>query len=55
MRVWVPIPVKTLVSLSKTLDSKCFSSPRGKSVPVRAEMVLVIDLATYFAAQAVYS
>ncbi len=37
---------------------RCISSPRSKWVPVRAEMVLVIDLvwcSTYLAAQAVYS
>ena len=44
-RVWVQIPVVTLVSLSKALNYNCFSPPRGKWVPVRAEMVLVIDLA----------
>ena len=41
----VQIPVATLVSLSKTLNYYCFSPPRGKWVPVRAEMVLVVDLA----------
>ncbi len=58
IRVWVRIPVMTLVSLSKPLYYNCFSSPRGKWVPARAEMVLVIDLAecaTYLATQAVYS
>ena len=40
-RVWVV----TLVSLSKTLNYNYFSPPRGKWVPVRAEMVLVIGLA----------
>ena len=39
------IPVVTLVSLSKTLNYNCFSPPRGKWVPVRAEMVLVVGLA----------
>ena len=33
------------VSLSETLNRNCFSPPRGKWVPVRAEMVPVIDLA----------
>ena len=45
IRVLVRIPVMTLVSLSKTLNYNCFSPPRGKWIPVRAEMVLVIDLA----------
>ncbi len=43
-----------LSKLSKELIYNCFSSPRGKWVPVRTEMVLVIDLAwcaTYLAAQ----
>ena len=44
-RVWVRTPVVTLVSPSKTLNYNCFSSLRGKWVHVRAEMVLVIDLA----------
>ena len=44
--MWVRIPVVTLVSLSKTLNYSCFSPPRGKWVPVRTEMVLVIDLAS---------
>ena len=44
-RVSVRIPVVTLVSLSKTLNYNCFSPPRGEWVSVRAEMVLVIDLA----------
>ena len=35
----------TLVSLSKTLNYNCFSWPWGKWVPMRAVMVLVIDLA----------
>ena len=39
------IPVATLVSLSKPCNYKCVSPPRGKWVPVWAEMVLVIDLA----------
>ena len=43
-RVWVRVPVVTLVSLSKTLHYSCFSPPGGKLVPVRSEMVLVIDL-----------
>ena len=43
IRVWVRIPVMTLVSLSKTLNYNRFSSPRCKWVSVRAEMVLVID------------
>ncbi len=34
-----PVLVMTLVSLSKTLNYNCFSSPRGKRVPVRAEVV----------------
>ena len=37
--------VVTLVFLSKTLNYNCFSPPTGNWVPVRAEMVLVIDLA----------
>ena len=28
-RMWVRIPAVTLVSLSKTLNHNCFSSPRG--------------------------
>ncbi len=55
---WTQNLVMTLVYISKTLNHDCFSSPRGKLVPTRAEMVLVIDLArcsTYLAAQAVYS
>ena len=44
--VYVQIPVVTPVYLSKTLPYNCFSPPRGKWVPVRAEMVLVIDLAS---------
>ncbi len=32
------------LSISKTLNCNCFSSPRSKRVPVRAEIV-VIDLA----------
>ena len=43
-RVWVRVPVMTLMSLSKTRNYNCFSPPTGKQVPVRAEMVLVIDL-----------
>ena len=46
----------TLVSLSKTLNYNCFSPPRGKWVPVRAEMVIVLDLvAQVNYAHAVYS
>ena len=41
----VIILVMTLVSLSKTLNYNCFSWPWGKWVPMRAVMVLVIDLA----------
>ncbi len=58
LMMWVRILVMLLVSLSKTFTYNCFSSPRGKRVPVRAEMVLVIDsawCATFLAAQAVYS
>ncbi len=57
IRVWVQIPAMTLVSLSNTLNCNCFFKPKGKLVPVRAEMVLVIDLAwwaTYLAGQAGY-
>ena len=35
----------TIGSESKTLNYNCFSPPRGKWEPARAEMVLVIDLA----------
>ena len=35
------------LSKTKTLNFNYFSSPRDKCVPVRAEMVLVIDLALY--------
>ena len=49
-RVWVRIPVVTLVSLSTCVTCvTCvhfriiFSPPRGKWVPVRAELVLVMD------------
>ena len=42
-RMWVRIPAVTLVSLSKTLYHNCFSSPRRKWVPVRAELVIVFD------------
>ena len=37
-RMWVRIPAVTLVSLSKTLNHNCFSPPRVKWVPVRAEL-----------------
>ena len=50
LRVWVQIRFVTLLSRSKTLNYNCFAPPRG---PVRAEMVLVIDLAVIFVAQAV--
>ncbi len=56
--VRVRILVMTFVFFGKPLNYNYFSSPRSKWVPVRAEMVLVIDLAwcaTYMAAQAVYS
>ena len=45
VRMWVRIPTATvvLVSLSKTLDHNCFSPPRSKWVPVRAELVVVFD------------
>ncbi len=42
----------TCVFKASHLD--CFSSPKSKWVPVRAVMVLVIDLA-YFAAQGLYT
>ena len=45
INVIVIILVMTLVYLSKTLNYNCFSPPRGKWIPVRAKMVLVIDLA----------
>ena len=45
IRVLVRIPVMKLVSLSKTLHYNWFSPPNGKWVPVRAEIVIVIDLA----------
>ena len=39
-------PGRDTMSLCKTLNNySCFSPPRGKRVTVRAEMVLVIDLA----------
>ena len=42
----------TLVSLNLSMiTGTCFSPPRVKWVPVRAEMVLVIDLTKYFVAQ----
>ena len=43
--MWVRIPAATvvLVSLSKTLYHNCFSPPRSKWVPVRAELVVVFD------------
>ena len=44
-RVWVRIPVVTLVSLSKTLNYNCFSPTKSKWVPVRAEIIDVIGLA----------
>ena len=31
-----------LVSLSETLDHNCFSLPRSKRVPVRAELVVCV-------------
>ena len=42
VRMWVRIPTATvvLVSLSKTLYHNCFSPPRSKWVPVRAELVV---------------
>ncbi len=57
IKEWVRIPIMTLLFLSKTLNYKLLQSPSGKWVPVRAEMVLVIDLAwraAYLAAQALY-
>ena len=45
VRMWVRILAATvvLVSMSKTLYHNCFSSPRRKCVPVRAELVVVFD------------
>ena len=45
VRMWVRILAATvvLVSLSKTLYHNCFSPPRRKWVPVRAELVIVFD------------
>ena len=45
VRMWVRILAATtvLVSLSKTLYHNCFSPPRSKWVPVRAELVVVFD------------
>ena len=41
VRMWVRIPTMVLMSLSKTLYHNCFSPPRSKWVPVRAELVVV--------------
>ena len=45
VRMWVRILAATtvLVSFSKTLYHNCFSPPRSKWVPVRAELVVVFD------------
>ena len=45
VRMWVKILAVTmvLVFLSKTLYHNCFSPPRSKWVPVRAELVVVFD------------
>ena len=45
VRMWVRIPAATVVlmSLSKILYHNCFSPPKSKWVPVRAELVVVFD------------
>ena len=45
VRMWVRTPTTTvaLMSLSKTVYHNCFSPPRSKWVPVRAELVVVFD------------
>ena len=45
VRMWVRIPTTTVVlmSLSKTCHHNCFSPPRSKWAPVRAELVVVFD------------
>ena len=45
--MWVQIPTATmgLMSSSKTLYHSCFSPPRSKWVPVRAELAVVFDIA----------
>ena len=47
MWVWILTTSVVLMSLSKTLCHDCFSPPRSKWVPVRAELVCCVWLALY--------